>query len=116
MRSLARVLAFAIVMIITIVTYCAQSCFDFDLEAANPECPAHHTNDCCTHHPTDAALATQTLSSFGSTVTKYIPQPLQLTEFHSPQRVLLNKTTDNRLFEPRKDASGASLKPLILRI
>jgi hypothetical protein len=67
-----RALAFAIVIIVITVTYCAQSCFD--LEAMKPECPVHHAHDCCKHQAPEVAVFSQAINSMSPAVNKYLPQ------------------------------------------
>jgi hypothetical protein len=42
-----RFLALTLAIVVGVITYCAQSCFE--LEIAKPICPQHHTSDCCKH-------------------------------------------------------------------
>ena len=60
----------AIVAILTVVTYCAQTCFDLD---AAPVCPTHHTVDCCKHEAPVSSTLQQAIASLTSGVGKFVP-------------------------------------------
>jgi hypothetical protein len=74
----------AIAVILTVVTYCAQSCFD--MSEAQTVCPKHHTADCCKHETPVSSGALQTMTSFIAGAAKFLPA-LPLEE--SPQIVAL---------------------------
>jgi hypothetical protein len=71
MGSSRRLAVIAIAVVLTVVTYCAQSCFDID--AAKPVCPKHHTADCCKHETPVSSGTLQTMTSFVSGTAKFLP-------------------------------------------
>jgi hypothetical protein len=60
-----------VAVILTIVTYCAQSCFD--MNEAQPVCPKHHTADCYKHETPVSSAAIQTMTSFIAGGAKFLP-------------------------------------------
>src|SRR5215475_7943155 len=65
-----RLVAITIALVLSVVTYCAQSCFDMDTK---PVCPKHHTADCCKHETPASAGSLQALTSFVSGTVKFLP-------------------------------------------
>ena len=71
MGSANRLMAITTAVILSVVTYCAQTCFD--METAKPDCPKHHTADCCKHETPVSSSALQTITAFLSGATKFLP-------------------------------------------
>jgi hypothetical protein len=65
-----RFVAITIALILSVVTYCAQTCFDMDTK---PVCPKHHTADCCKHETPVSSGTLQALTSFVSGTAKFLP-------------------------------------------
>ena len=72
--ALKRLLAFSLALVLAVVTYCAQSCFE--MEFSKPICPEHHTSDCCKHEsPT---------SGIWQRIAAYLPDATRLLPSNAP--------------------------------
>jgi hypothetical protein len=107
-----RLAVMCVAVILTVVTYCAQSCFDLD--AAKPICPKHHQTDCCKDDFPVSCAALQKTTPFVSTSATQLP----VTLFNMPQIAVPPMDGASRhstIVIERGDHSAASYSP-ILRI